>query len=136
MIRPMKICLLTLGVAVSLGGCTGKPAVSTSQQEATVSGTVKVRGQLITAGEVVFDPANYRRKDAVARTAAIGDDGTYKVKTLLGQNTVRLVLPADASKEATDDESFRDSAVDYDSIVFEVKRGENTLNIEMPTSRR
>ena len=40
-------------------------------------------------GEVIYDPSNAQRP-GVPRKAPIGKDGTYSIKTLVGQNTVRL----------------------------------------------
>src|SRR5687768_16094135 len=73
-------------------GCSGAggPAPSSSTAEGTVSGTVKVKGKSVGKGEISFDPANARRKDVSARTAPIGKDGTYTVKTLVGSNMVRV----------------------------------------------
>ena len=117
-------------------GCGGKGAVSTSSDEGTVSGTVKIRGQVATAGEVVFDPSNYRRPSAAPRRVPISPDGTYKVTTLAGENTVQLALPPNPSPipSAAEgaEEDNRGTTVEYETIVFDVKKGENTLNIEFP----
>lgn len=73
------------------GGCGGSPpAVDSSDTEATVKGVVKINGAPAAGGELVFDPANYLRKDAAERVAKIGSDGSYTVKTLTGENEVRL----------------------------------------------
>src|SRR5262245_46326446 len=75
------------------GGCgEGPPAgsVDSSKTEATVKGVVKVNGTPATEGELIFDPSNIYRKDAQPRTAPIGQDGSYTVKTLTGENAVRL----------------------------------------------
>jgi hypothetical protein len=74
-----------------LAGCgDGKPSVSTSTEEATVSGTVKAEGKLVTQGEISFDPSNYLRKNVGLKTVPIGKDGTYSIKTLAGENRVRV----------------------------------------------
>jgi hypothetical protein len=74
-----------------LAGCgDGKPSVSTSTEEATVSGTVKAEGKLVTQGEISFDPSNYLRKNVGMKTVPIGKDGTYSIKTLAGENRVRV----------------------------------------------
>jgi hypothetical protein len=84
-------CLLTVTALGFLAGCEGSPpAVDTTNTEATVKGVVKIDGVPATEGEVMFDPANYRRKDAAMRTAPIGADGSYTVKTLTGENQVKL----------------------------------------------
>jgi hypothetical protein len=120
-------------------GCGGgKPAVVTSSEEATVTGTVKVRGQLVTKGDVLFDPSNYLRNVPV-RSAPIGPDGTYKVTTLVGPNIVRIALAPDAlppnkespQTDAEEPDANRES-VEYEQISFDVQKGENVLNIELP----
>jgi len=91
-----------------------RPPVSSSMTEATVKGTVKVKGKLATKGTVVFDPSNYIRKMERARNAPVGKDGSYTIKTLVGENVATY------------------SGMPYDRVVFEVKEGENTLDIEVP----
>jgi hypothetical protein len=72
-------------------GCGGSPpAVDSSNTEATVKGVVKVDGVPATEGDIVFDAANYKRKDVAARSAPIGKDGSYTIKTLTGENQVKL----------------------------------------------
>ena len=83
--------LITAASLWILGGCGGSPpAVETSNTEATVKGVVKVGGAPSAEGEIVFNPANYKRKDAAPRSAPIGKDGSYTIKTLTGENQVRL----------------------------------------------
>jgi len=91
-----------------------RPSVSSSTTEATVSGTVKVRNKLATKGTIRFDPSNYIRKMEKAREAPVGKDGTYSIKTLVGENVVIY------------------SGMPYDRSLFEVKEGENTYNVEVP----
>jgi len=93
--------------------------------EATVSGTVTINGKLATEGEVEFDPANYLRKMEPARRAPISADGRYTIRTLLGQNIVRFV----SFEEPTE------RGMAYDSIEFDVKEGENTLDIRLPLNQ-
>lgn len=83
--------LMTAAALWGAGGCGGSaPAVDTSSTEATVTGVVKIGSTPATEGEISFNPANYQRKDAAIRTAPIGKDGTYTIKTLTGKNEVRL----------------------------------------------
>jgi hypothetical protein len=105
-------------------GCDGRPAVSSSTTEATVKGTVTVKGKPATKGTVEFDPANYQRKDAQARSAPINPDGTYTIETLVGGNTVRVRGP----------EAEKAGAL-YETTDFDVKEGENTLDIKVPKGR-
>src|SRR5262249_16879264 len=60
-------------------GCDdGKPAVDTSKREATVSGTVKVKGKLADGGFVLFNASNSERI-VPHKKAEISKDGTYTV---------------------------------------------------------
>jgi len=71
-----------------LQGCgEGKPSVDTSLTEASVSGTVSVKGTPATGGKILFNPSNAGRI-VPTRTADIGPDGTYTIKTLTGDNRV------------------------------------------------
>jgi hypothetical protein len=116
--------LVSLLAAVALGivgGCgDNPPAVDTSNTEATVKGVVKVGGVPATEGEIVFDPANYQRKDASPRSAPIGKDGTYTVKTLTGTNTVRLGGSL----------AQKNQLLAHETRACEVKSGENTFDFE------
>lgn len=114
--------LLPAALLVVAWGCgEGKPSVSTDTTEATVKGTVTVNGKPATKGEVVFDPANYLRKDAATRKTEIGAEGTYTIKTLVGGNTVRVLGP-DAEKVGSS----------YSSWDLDVKPGGQEFNIELP----
>jgi hypothetical protein len=117
----------TLAAAVALAassGCGGggAPPASSSTAEATVKGTVKLRGKPLTAGRVVFDPGNINRADQMAREAPISKDGTYEIKALVGGNNVRLAGPAVA----------KDPTLEYQSQAVEVRSGENTIDLEFP----
>lgn len=107
--------------AVVAWGCSGKPSVSSSNEEATVRGTVTIKGKKVSRGDVVFDPSNYQRKFASERRAPIQEDGSYEVTTLVGTNRVRVDSP-DAAK----------ASVGYSTIDFEVQPGENPLDIVLP----
>src|SRR6516164_2652145 len=103
----IRIAVLVPSALMVIGwGCDGRPAVSSSTTEATVKGTVTIKGKPATKGTVEFDPANYQRKDVQARSAPINPDGTYTIKTLVGGNTVRVRGPeaekAGALYETTD----------------------------------
>jgi hypothetical protein len=82
---------MTAAALWGIGGCEpGPPSVDSSKTEATVKGVVKVAGAPATEGEIIFDPSNAQRKDEGPRTAKIGKDGSYTIKTLTGRNQVRL----------------------------------------------
>jgi len=84
----IRAALLALVVASLLQGCgEGKPSVDTSLTEASVSGTVSVKGTPATGGKILFNPSNAGRI-VPTRTADIGPDGTYTIKTLTGDNRV------------------------------------------------
>lgn len=113
--------LLTIGSGCDGGG---KPSVDSSMEEATVKGVVKFKGELVTKGEIAFDPSNYQRKMEAARRVKIGPDGSYTLKTLVGDNRVSFAIPAMA----------RDPQLQDLMIPYIVKRGENSFNIELPPS--
>jgi hypothetical protein len=123
----MSLCFLMpalpiLAVASGSGCGQGRPAVSTSMTEAVVQGKVVIRGKTVSRGEVVFDPANYRRKDVAVRRATVSKDGTYKITTLLGENSVRYEGPEVAvSRE-----------LDGTALSYEVKEGANQFDVVLP----
>ena len=108
--------LIALACLPAWGCGDGAPPVESSEAEATVAGTVKVRGKPATKGTVTFDPSNIRRKNATARSAPIGKDGAYSITTLVGQNVVSVTTP----------ETERDVKLEDNSEVF-VAKGEGDL---------
>ena len=52
-----------------------------------MSGTVTVKGTPATGGRILFNPSNSGRI-VPTRTADIGPDGSYTIKTLTGDNRV------------------------------------------------
>jgi hypothetical protein len=86
--RVLVVLALTLpGVALVAGCGDGKPSMDTSPTEATVSGVVSVKGVPATGGAILFNPSNAGRI-VPTRSAPIGPDGTYTIKTLTGTNQV------------------------------------------------
>jgi hypothetical protein len=118
--RGVSVATACAGVLVLVGGC-GSPAASSSSTEATVHGTVKLKGKLVTSGKVSFNPANVNRKDAAIATAEIAKDGTYTVKTLVGYNMVSVTTP----------EIVKDPVLQYNRVQHNVAAGEDTYNIEV-----
>jgi len=116
--RRMMVLAATAGLAVSWGCSNGAPSVDTSTAEGTVSGKVTLSGKTATKGTVIFDPSNYKRKDAAPRSAEIGADGSYTVTTLVGQNQVAVNSP-----------ELKNS--DYPPIEFDVQAGDNTFDIDV-----
>jgi hypothetical protein len=122
--------MLTFAATLALGagsGCgDGKPPVSALLTEATVKGKVLLDGKPVTQGNVLFDPGNYRRKMVSAREAPIGKDGTYLVKTLVGDNTITIRGP----------EVDRDRDLAYQQFVLRVEDGENAFDVNLKRPRR
>lgn len=76
------LCLLILS------GCgDGKPSVDASLTEASVTGLVSVKGKPVTGGTIRFNPSNSGRI-VPHRSAEIGPDGSYSIKTYTGMNRV------------------------------------------------
>jgi hypothetical protein len=118
-------CFLSVWVAAPamiLAGCgSGAPYVEGSQEEATVKGTVKVRGKPLAGGEVHFNPSNSKRQVG-GRDAPIATDGTFTVKTLLGQNIVTVTPPKTRTKAQY--------GLEYEEKTVDIKSGENALDLE------
>ena len=111
--------LVAAGAFSAVGGCEGSPpSVDSSTAEATVKGVVKVDGAPATEGEILFDASNYKRPDAAPRSAPIGKDGTYTIKTLTGENIVRLGGALTKKK----------NALQYTKRPVNVTSGENTFD--------
>jgi hypothetical protein len=112
---------LTAALFVGWGCGSGTPPVSSSTEEVTVQGTVTVKGKPLTKGEITFDPSNINRRDAKLNTAKIGSDGTYTLKTLVGENTVRVGGP----------QVNKDPALATNQVIVDIKSGENTIPIDV-----
>jgi len=123
-IRPARFspAILTT-LALVVGGCgEGPPQSSSSTEEATIKGTVTVKGKKATQGKVFFDPSNKARPTETARVAEIGKDGSYSAKSLVGENVVRFDIPG----------MEKDRDLGSIELTFEVKPGENEYPIEIP----
>jgi hypothetical protein len=119
--RWTAVTISALLMMIAPGCGDQRPSVESSTAEGTVKGKVTIKGKPASKGSVVFDPANYLRKDATARTASINPDGTYTVTTLVGGNMIRVSSPEAEAAGAS-----------YMSIDFDVKAGDNTLDITLP----
>ncbi len=107
--------------AALTSGCNDGPAPATSStEEATVTGTVTIKGKTATKGTVTFDAASYQRPVG-ARSAEIGKDGSYTIKTYIGHNAVRVSSPLIKGRE-----------MDDNSQSFIVKSGDNRFDIQVP----
>ncbi|WP_337177289.1 hypothetical protein [Paludisphaera sp.] len=119
--RTMALALAA-GLTAGWGCGDGAPSVETSTAEATVQGKVTFNGKPVTKGEVTFDPSNHLRKNATTRSAALGADGTYTATTLVGANQVFVNSP-----------ELRKTEVG--TIEYDVRAGDNTLDIALPRSQ-
>jgi len=115
----------TAMMVTALWGCGQPPYLEGSTEEATVKGTVKVRGKLVDGGDLHFNASNPNRK-VETRDAAIGKDGSYTVKAYLGLNIVTLTPPK-ARTKAQGRDFF---GVGYEEKPVDVKSGENEVNLE------
>lgn len=118
---------LCASALVAAMGCDdGMPSVSSSFDQATVHGTVTVKGKRVASGKVVFDPSNVHRKQTTSASAEIGKDGTYTISTLVGENRINVVSP----------ETTKERRLQFLSLDYEVQGGDNTFDIELPPTRR
>jgi hypothetical protein len=109
-----------LGLTVIAGCGDGKPYADTSLTEATVTGVVSVKGVPATGGTVLFNPSNSGRI-VPARSAPIGPDGSYTIKTLTGVNQVSF----------EGDVATKNRGVGLIKESAEVTSGENKVNFDL-----
>src|SRR4051794_15189478 len=82
------VAAIAVWTLAAVSGCgDGKPSVDTSLNEATVTGVVSVKGKPASGGKINFNPSNSGRI-VPTKSADIGPDGTYSVKTYTGDNQV------------------------------------------------
>ena len=114
-----------LAALLPFAGCGGEsaPSVASTNSEASVHGTVKYKGQPLTSGEIQFDPANIRRRDATQVHAPIGKDGTYTIKTLQGGNSIHVSAPADIKSKDPNVVTFMKE--------YDVPSGDSTFDVEL-----
>ena len=112
--------ILTGAVLVLAWGCgDGTPSVSSSTAEATVTGTVKVKGKAVTKGDIVFNAGNINRK-VESRKAAIGPDGSYTIKAYVGENDVQV--------QANEVMKYH---LESEKLGYTVTSGSNTYDIDL-----
>jgi hypothetical protein len=112
-------------VVTVLSGCGAAPDRESSMNDATVAGTVKVRGKLLDDGELHWSAVNPNRR-VDPRNATIGKDGTYSVKAYIGRNLV-TVTPRKPRNKKEGQEFF---GVNSEERSVDVKPGENTADLE------
>jgi hypothetical protein len=121
--------LTAAALLLACGGCgsPGVPSVSSSRVETTIKGVVHVRGKPVDNGTVTFNAANVRRPDVGLRQVSINKDGTYTVKTLVGENYVQV-----SCKELN---RSQNRMFGENEFMFMAEHGENTFDIDIaPTS--
>jgi hypothetical protein len=114
---------LAVGLLVA-PGCdehAGAPPVSTSTEEADVTGVVKFRGKPVKNGTVTFHSANIRRATQ-DRIAPIKADGSYSIKAFQGGNVVIL--------DCKELQTQRGRQIREFERQFDVQPGSNTFDIE------
>jgi hypothetical protein len=115
------VALLGASMILVGWGCGGgTPSVSSSTQEVTIKGTVTIKGKPATTGEVVFDPANIKRKAATSRSAKIAGDGSYAITTMVGENMVTVQGPEVNQSGLTRNRKQYDVTSSEDSLVIEL----------------
>ena len=118
--------LVLTALVTAFAGCSAAPDRESSLEEATVKGTVKVRGKLLDGGELNFNAVNPNRR-VDTRKAAIGKDGTYTTKAYLGLNIVTVFPPKPRNKQQGK-EFF---GVNYEEKSVNVTSGENTADLDV-----
>jgi hypothetical protein len=104
-----------------ISGCgDGKPSVDSSLTEATVTGLVSVKGKAATGGSIRFNPSNSGRI-VTYRSAEIGPDGSYSVKTFTGMNRVSFDGPI----------ASQNKGVGLLKQYADVKSGENKIDFDL-----
>jgi hypothetical protein len=115
---------LALLLALTLVGCgDGTPPASSSLEPATVKGKVKQRGTPLAKLEIRFNATNINRREAPEAMAITNDDGSYEVKTVVGENTITFTGPA-VSKYS--------KQLIYFNKSVDLQAGENSVDIEVP----
>jgi hypothetical protein len=104
-------------------GCDSKPTANTtaaasSHEEATVTGSVTIKGKKATGGTVTFEPTN---ENVPSRSATIEKDGTFSIKSLVGPNEVVVTAPGLSLRAS---EALK--------VTIEVAPGPNTHDIVLP----
>jgi uncharacterized cupredoxin-like copper-binding protein len=124
-LRRVGLAAMVFASALALAGGCSSPAATSSNEEATVHGTVTVKGKRASTGKVYFNPANINRKNASTATADIAKDGSFTLKTLVGRNTVSVSTPV----------TVKDPILQYNSSYFNVAGGDNTYEIDVSKRR-
>jgi len=117
-------------LVAAINGCSSNPAASaltSSVEEATLKGTVRVNGKLVDNGTLSFRTAHINRPNSPTKNANINKDGTYSVTTVVGENYVEVACKEMNTREA---KRFRGQ----EQLIM-VKSGENAVDIEIPPKK-
>lgn len=121
--RRIAVHILVFALLVPISGCgwsTGAPYVEGSQDEATVKGTVKIKGKAAPGGILHFNASNSKRM-VPTRDAEVQPDGSYTLKAYVGQNIVTLSPPRKNRHDIKNRDYF---GLEYADEYIEVKAGE------------
>lgn len=121
-----RLSMTSAFAMVMLVGCGGgqTPSVSSSKEEAKVSGKVTLQGKSLNNGRVLFSPVNIKRADAQPRQAEIGKDGTYSISTLIGDNLVQI--------DCKELQLPKNRAIADTERTVNVKSGDNLIDLKIP----
>jgi hypothetical protein len=121
------VVLVTVLMPFCQGCMDGKPSVDSSRNEATVSGTVKVKGVPAEGGSIVFSASNSERI-VPPKSAPINKDGTYTVTAYTGGN--QILFEGELAKKNPEIGLVRE--------YVEVQRGSNTADFDLlgPNSKK
>ncbi len=116
-------CISTAAIVLVLGGCdSSTPHADSSLEETSVKGVIRVHGKPLEGGEIHFNPASIKRKVG-GRDAPISKDGSYTVKTLVGQNIVTVSPPKKKGSKAL-------YGLEYEEKTVQLQAGENTQDFD------
>jgi len=115
---------------VATSGCSSNPAASSltsSMEEATLKGTVRVNGKPVNNGTLSFRTAHINRPNSPTKPTTINPDGTYSVTTIVGENYVEVTC-----KEMNTPKTKRFRGTEQ---LIMVQSGENSVDIEIPPKK-
>jgi hypothetical protein len=113
--------MATLVLAACWGCGGGASSVTSSSEEAAVKGIITIEGKPATRGRIQFDPSIINRGNGKIVTAPIQKDGSYAIKTVVGDNLIQIKVP----------QVFKDRGLlNYQQFV-NVQSGQNTISIDV-----
>jgi hypothetical protein len=119
-----------MGLLIAASGCSSNPAASaltSSMEQATLKGTVRVNGKPVNNGTLSFRTAHINRPNSPTKNADINKDGTYSVTTVVGENYIEVTC-----KEMNTPQAKRFRGLEQ---LIMVKSGENNVDIEIPPKK-